>query len=70
MPNTAIANSSDTHFDDWRQMFLDFFNLHYIIQTSEGMARTWSWLCDPSHPATGLIVFMGDSVVGFVHYRL
>ena len=70
MPNTVIANISESHFDHWQQMFLDFANLHYLTPTPEGVARTWSWLCDPTHPETGLIVCMGDGAVGFAHYRL
>jgi len=51
-------------------MFLDFANLHDVTPTPEGVARTWGWLCDPRHPETGLMVRIGDKVVGFVHYRL
>ena len=70
MSKTAIANIGENHFDDWRQMFVDFAILHDVSPTPEGVARTWGWLCDPTHPETGLIVRVRDDVVGFVHYRL
>ena len=70
MSKIAIANIGGNDFDNWRLMFLDFANLHDVAPTSEEVARTWSWLCDPTHPETGLIVRVGDKVVGFVHYRL
>ena len=70
MSKTAIVNIVENDFDDWRQMFMDFANLHGVTPTPEGLARTWCWLCDPTHPETGLIVRVGDKVVGFVHYRL
>ncbi|MFZ8878844.1 MAG: hypothetical protein ACO2YL_04230 [Paracoccaceae bacterium] len=35
-------------------------------QLPEGVSRTWGWLCDPTHPETGLIVRVGDNVVGFL----
>ena len=68
MSKTAIANIGENDFDDWRQMFVDFAILHDVSPTPEGVARTWGWLCDPTHPETGLIV--RDDVMGFVHYRL
>jgi ribosomal protein S18 acetylase RimI-like enzyme len=70
MSKTAIANIGENDFDDWRQMFVDFAILHDVSPTPEGVARTWGWLCDPTHPETGLIVRVRDDVVGFVHYRL
>ena len=70
MSKTAIANIGENNFDDWRQMFVDFAILHDVSPTPEGVARTWGWLCDPTHPETGLIVRVRDDVVGFVHYRL
>ena len=70
MSKTAIANIGANDFDDWRQMFVDFAILHDASPTPEGVARTWGWLCDPTHPETGLIVRVRDDVVGFVHYRL
>jgi ribosomal protein S18 acetylase RimI-like enzyme len=70
MSKTAIANIVENDFDDWRQMFLEFANLHGVTPTPEGVGRTWGWLCDPTHPETGLIVRAGDQVMGFVHYRL
>jgi GNAT superfamily N-acetyltransferase len=70
MSKTAIANIGENDFDHWRQMFLDFANLHDVTPTPEGVARTWGWLCDPTHTETGLIVRIGEKVVGFVHYRL
>ena len=51
-------------------MFINFAKLHDVTPTPEGVARTWGWLCDPTHPETGLIVRIGEKVVGFVHYRL
>jgi ribosomal protein S18 acetylase RimI-like enzyme len=70
MSKTAIANIGENDFDDWRQMFVYFAILHDVSPTPEGVARTWGWLCDPTHPETGLIVRVRDDVVGFVHYRL
>ena len=70
MSKTAIANIGENDFDDWRQMFVDFAILHDVSPTPEGVARTWGWLCGPTHPETGLIVRVRDDVVGFVHYRL
>ena len=70
MFKTAIANIGENDFDDWRQMFVDFAILLDVSPTPEGVARTWGWLCDPTHPETGLIVRVRDDVVGFVHYRL
>jgi ribosomal protein S18 acetylase RimI-like enzyme len=70
MSKTAIDNIGENDFDDWRQMFVDFAILHDVSPTPEGVARTWGWLCDPTHPETGLIVRVRDDVVGFVHYRL
>ena len=70
MSKTAIANIGENDFDDWRQMFVDFAILHGVSPTTEGVARTWGWLCDPTNPETGLIVRVRDDVVGFVHYRL
>ena len=70
MSKTAIANIGENDFDDWRQMFVDFAILHDVFPTPEGVARTWGWLCDPTHPETGLILRVRDDVVGFVHYRL
>ena len=70
MSKTAIANIGENDFDDWRQMFVYFAILHDVSPTPKGVARTWGWLCDPTHPETGLIVRVRDDVVGFVHYRL
>lgn len=70
MYNTAIANIDEDDFNIWHQMFIDFAELHDVTPTSVGVTRTWSWLCDPSHPETGLIVRVGKYVAGFVHYRL
>ena len=70
MSKTAIANIVETNFDNWRLMFQDFANLHDVTPTDQGVLRTWDWLCDPTHPETGLIVRVGKNVVGFVHYRL
>ena len=41
MSKTAIVNIVENDFDDWRQMFMDFANLHGVTPTSEGLARTW-----------------------------
>ena len=70
MSNTVITNIRENHFHDWQQMFVDFANLHHVAPTPDGVARSWSWLCDPTHPETGLIVHVRDVVAGFVHYRL
>ena len=70
MSKTAIANIGENDFDDWRQMFVCFAILLDVSPTPEGVARTWGWLCDPTHPETGLIVRVRDDVVGFVHHRL
>ena len=70
MSKTAIANIGKNDFDDWRQMFMGFANLHDFSPTYEGVLRTWGWLCDPMHPETGLIARVGKHVAGFVHYRL
>ena len=70
MSTITIANIGGNDFDNWRLMFRDFANLHDVAPTSEEVARTWGWLCDTTHPETGLIVRVGDKVVGFVHYRL
>ena len=70
MSKIAIANIVENDFINWRSMFMDFANLHDVTPTVQGVLRTWDWLCDPTHPETGLIVRVGDEVVGFVHYRL
>ena len=36
MSKTAIANIGENDFDHWRQMFLDFANLHDVTPTPEG----------------------------------
>ena len=70
MSKIAIANIDENDFINWRSMFMEFAHLHDVTPTDQGVLRTWDWLCDPTHPETGLIVRVGDKVVGFVHYRL
>ena len=39
MSKTAIANIVENNLDNWRQMFMDFANLHDVTPTPEGGSK-------------------------------
>lgn len=70
MTQTDFAQVQDHHHNAWRAMFIEFAQMHHVTPSPDGLARTWSWLCDPEHPENGLIITVDGDVVGFVHYRI
>ncbi|WP_316527681.1 GNAT family N-acetyltransferase [Kitasatospora brasiliensis] len=57
-------------FAAWRELFRGYCEFYRVASPEEKIELVWSWITDPGHEVSGLLVRDGDGrPVGLAHYR-
>lgn len=68
MTSITIRPLEEADYPHWLGLYHGYAD-HYKVSLSEaGIARTWGWLMDPSHPLEGIVAAQ-DRPIGLAHYR-
>jgi len=69
MTTTTVNNLQPDHYDAWLALYHGYADHYQVALTESGIAQTWSWLMNPSHPVTGIVAVDQGKLIGLAHYR-
>lgn len=61
-------------YQNWLRLYQGYAKHYKVALTNDGVAATWAWLMDETHPVTGVIAYLdddaqGEDAVGLAHFR-
>ena len=60
----------DEDFEQWRTLYGKYAAFYRVAQSETMAQQVWSWLCDPAHEVSGLVVeHDGHTLLGLAHFR-
>lgn len=64
-----IRDLKSEDFDAWLPLYQIYADHYQVSLSDQGLAVTWGWLSDKTHPLTGLVAEHDGRLVGLAHYR-
>lgn len=66
----SILPLNQSHFSSWSQLYAKYGLFYEVEIDSSHQEFIWKAILDPSEHFYGLGAFLGETLVGFAHYRL